>query len=94
VNIYELAFRIIQHSVALLLPFLQSAFSTVGLSAGGWLRCVAVAVASSALWLREESKIVTRLGTKQITAAQRQRAVKESLTLIAAGRKVSKEYTS
>jgi Ca2+-transporting ATPase len=40
------------------LPFLQHAFSTVRLSAGDWLRCVAVA--SSVLWLRELSKIVTR----------------------------------
>jgi P-type Ca2+ transporter type 2C len=40
------------------LPFLQQAFSTVSLSAGDWLRCVAVA--SSVLWLRELSKIVIR----------------------------------
>jgi P-type Ca2+ transporter type 2C len=40
------------------LPFLQQAFSTVGLSVGDWLRCAAVA--SSVLWLRELSKVVTR----------------------------------
>lgn len=40
------------------IPFLQQAFSTVSLSVGDWLRCVAVA--SSVLWLRELSKIVTR----------------------------------
>jgi Ca2+-transporting ATPase len=39
-------------------PFLQQAFSTVSLSFGDWLRCAAVA--SSVLWLRELSKIVTR----------------------------------
>lgn len=40
------------------LPFLQEAFSTVSLSAGDWLLCVAVA--SSVLWLRELSKVATR----------------------------------
>jgi Ca2+-transporting ATPase len=40
------------------LPFLQQAFSTVSLSVGDWLRCAAVA--SSVLWLRELSKVVTR----------------------------------
>jgi P-type Ca2+ transporter type 2C len=39
-------------------PFLQQAFSTVSLSAGDWLRCAGVA--SSVLWLRELSKLVTR----------------------------------
>jgi Ca2+-transporting ATPase len=39
-------------------PFLQQAFSTVSLSAGDWLCCTAVA--SSVLWLRELSKVVTR----------------------------------
>jgi Ca2+-transporting ATPase len=40
-------------------PFLQQAFSTASLSFGDWLRCAAVA--SSVLWLRELSKMVTRL---------------------------------
>jgi Ca2+-transporting ATPase len=40
------------------IPFLQQAFSTVSLSLGDWLRCAAVA--SSVLWLRELSKVVTR----------------------------------
>jgi P-type Ca2+ transporter type 2C len=39
-------------------PFLQKAFGAVELSSGDWLR--AAAVASSVLWLRELSKIVTR----------------------------------
>ena len=40
------------------IPVLQQAFSTVSLSLGDWLRCAAVA--SSVLWLRELSKVVTR----------------------------------
>jgi len=40
-------------------PFLQQAFSTASLSFGDWLLCAAVA--SSVLWLRELSKMVTRL---------------------------------
>ena len=40
-------------------PFLQKAFSCVSLSLSDWLRCAAVA--SSVLWLRELSKIVTRV---------------------------------
>jgi Ca2+-transporting ATPase len=39
-------------------PFLQQAFSTVPLSLADWMRCVAAA--SSVLWLRELSKMVTR----------------------------------
>jgi Ca2+-transporting ATPase len=40
------------------IPFLQQAFSTVSLSLGDWLRCATVA--SSVLWLRELSKVVSR----------------------------------
>ncbi len=40
-------------------PFLQQAFSTVGLSAGDWLLCAAAA--SSVLWLRELSKRLLRI---------------------------------
>jgi Ca2+-transporting ATPase len=39
-------------------PFLQQTFSTVSLSARDWLSCAAVA--SSVLWLRELSKVMTR----------------------------------
>ena len=39
-------------------PFPQEAFSTSGLDAGDWLLCAAAA--SSVLWLRELSKIITR----------------------------------
>ena len=41
------------------MPVLQQAFGTVGLSAGDWLRCIAIA--SSVLWLREIDKLFTRL---------------------------------
>jgi P-type Ca2+ transporter type 2C len=46
------------HAAVIYLPFLQEAFSTVRLGAGDWLRCVLAA--SSVLWLRELSKLVTR----------------------------------
>jgi P-type Ca2+ transporter type 2C len=41
-------------------PFLQSAFSTVRLSAGDWVCCAAVG--SSVLWLRELTKMARRFG--------------------------------
>jgi Ca2+-transporting ATPase len=41
------------------MPVLQQAFGTVGLSAGDWLRCIAIA--SSVLWLREIGKLFARL---------------------------------
>jgi len=42
----------------LYIPFLQQAFSTEPLSAGDWLFCATVA--SSVLWLRELSKVISR----------------------------------
>lgn len=45
--------------VVIYLPFLQQAFPTVSLSWRDWLFCAAVA--SSVLWLRELSKLVTRV---------------------------------
>jgi Ca2+-transporting ATPase len=39
-------------------PFLQRAFGTVGLSGGDWL--FSAAIASSVLWFREISKLVSR----------------------------------
>jgi Ca2+-transporting ATPase len=39
-------------------PFLQQAFSTVGLGLSDWLTCAAAA--SSVLWLRELNKLLTR----------------------------------
>ena len=51
------------HVAVVYVPFLQSAFSTMSLSFSDWLRCVAVA--SSVLWLRESSKIITRATAKE-----------------------------
>ena len=45
------------HVVVVYVPFLQRAFQTQSLSLGDWLVCAAVA--SSVLWLREISKLVT-----------------------------------
>ena len=45
-------------AVVVYVPFLQRAFSTIGLTLGDWLRCAAVA--SSVLWLREISKAIAR----------------------------------
>jgi Ca2+-transporting ATPase len=45
-------------------PFLQQAFSTVALDPGDWLVCAAVA--SSVLWLRELSKLITRAQMHQV----------------------------
>jgi len=45
-------------AAAIYVPFLQQAFSTVGLSVGDWLFCTAVA--SSVLWLSELGKAVAR----------------------------------
>jgi Ca2+-transporting ATPase len=47
------------HFVVLYLPPMQRAFGTVPLDAMDWLRCVAVA--STVLWLREGSKLLSRL---------------------------------
>lgn len=46
-------------------PFLQHAFSTVPLTAGDWLQCVAVA--SSVLWLRELTKLARRWQVRRET---------------------------
>jgi Ca2+-transporting ATPase len=50
------------------IPFLQQAFSTVGLSTGDWLRCAAVG--SSVLWLRELSKVAARARRRRATTAR------------------------
>jgi Ca2+-transporting ATPase len=47
------------HVAVLYVPVLQEAFSTTGLSLSDWLICAAVA--SSVLWVRELSKLVTRM---------------------------------
>lgn len=43
-------------------PYQQRAFSTVSLSLIDWVCCVAVA--SSVLWLRELSKIISRMSRR------------------------------
>ena len=45
-----IALAVVLQAAVIYIPFLQQAFSTVNLSLGDWLRCVAVA--SSVLWLR------------------------------------------
>ena len=49
-------------------PFLQKAFSTVSLTLNDWLLCTVVA--SSVLWLRELSKIITRTKDKRRRSAR------------------------
>jgi P-type Ca2+ transporter type 2C len=46
------------HVAVIYVPVLQNAFSTTNLTLDDWLRCAAVA--SSVLWLRELSKLLTR----------------------------------
>ncbi len=53
-------------------PVLQQAFSTVSLSFNDWLHCASVA--SSVLWLRELSKVLTRVTSRMTTHTSRQLA--------------------
>ncbi len=55
----SVALSLILHAFVIYVPFLQSAFDTVPLSASDWLTCILVA--SSVLWLRELSKVVQNL---------------------------------
>jgi Ca2+-transporting ATPase len=57
-----IALSLILHVAVVYIPLLQEAFSTTNLSLSDWLCCAAVA--SSVLWLRELSKIVTRATEK------------------------------
>ena len=50
---------IVLQIIVIYAPFMQRAFSTVPLSLADWLLCGGVA--SSVLWLREFSKLVSRL---------------------------------
>jgi len=54
----SVAFSLLLQLAVVYVPFLQHAFSTTALSARDWLVCAAVA--SSVLWLRELSKLITR----------------------------------
>ena len=51
------ALSVVLQLAVLSIPFLQRAFSTESLSASDWLRCTLVA--SSVLWLRELTKLIT-----------------------------------
>jgi Ca2+-transporting ATPase len=53
-----IALSLVLHAAVIYVPFLQEAFSTIGLGASDWLLCAAIA--SSVLWLRELSKFITR----------------------------------
>ena len=57
---------LVLHVAVIYVPFLQQAFSTVQLSAGDWLFCVTVA--SSVLWVRELSKLITRTRGRRATS--------------------------
>jgi Ca2+-transporting ATPase len=58
-----IALALLLQAAVIYIPFLQQAFSTVRLSASDWLRCAAVA--SSVLWLREVSKLITRASANE-----------------------------
>ena len=51
-------FSLMLHAAVVYVPFLQQAFSTVSLSATDWLICATIA--TSVLWVRELSKLVSR----------------------------------
>ncbi len=53
------ALSLLLHVAVIYTPFLQQAFSTTALSLNDWMICAAVA--SSVVWLRELSKVVTRM---------------------------------
>ena len=57
---------LVLQAAVIYVPVLQQAFSTVELSAGDWLFCATVA--SSVLWLRELSKVITRTRSRRITS--------------------------
>ncbi|HSC16501.1 MAG TPA: cation-translocating P-type ATPase, partial [Gammaproteobacteria bacterium] len=62
---------LVLHVAAVYVPFLQLAFSTVGLSTGDWLQCAAVG--SSVLWLSELKKVFARVRSSRPTASPRVR---------------------
>ncbi|MEO8563866.1 MAG: cation-translocating P-type ATPase [bacterium] len=59
---------VVLHVAVIYVPALQNAFSTVSLSVSDW--AFSVAVASSVLWLRELSKLVTRAIDRRRSAAR------------------------
>lgn len=60
------ALSLFLQAAVIYIPFLQTAFSTTSLSFADWLRCAGMA--SSVLWLRELTKIMTR--ARRSTARQ------------------------
>ena len=61
---HAVGLSLVLHALVIYVPFLQNAFSTVSLSVNDWLRCVGVA--SSVLWLRELSKLITRVADRRL----------------------------
>jgi Ca2+-transporting ATPase len=62
-----LALSVALHVLVVYVPFLQRAFGTVGLQLLDWVVCAAIA--SSVLWLRELSKLLTRSRSASQTVA-------------------------
>jgi Ca2+-transporting ATPase len=62
------------HAAVIYAPFLQQAFATTDLTLSDWLICVIVA--SSVLWLRELSKLRTRVAGRNPNAGVRRRDLK------------------
>jgi Ca2+-transporting ATPase len=59
-----LLLSVLLQAAVIYIPFLQQAFSTTSLSAGDWLLCAGAA--SSVLWLRELSKVMTRARSRRV----------------------------
>jgi Ca2+-transporting ATPase len=66
------AVSLLLQMLVIYVPFLQSAFSTVSLSARDWLVCAAVA--SSVLWLRELAKLAAKASRRVEGQAARTRS--------------------
>ena len=64
-----IALALVLQAVVIYVPFLQKAFSTVALGGRDWLMCAAVA--SSVLWLRELTKLVSRPFNRQEVSTPR-----------------------
>jgi P-type Ca2+ transporter type 2C len=66
-----LGLSLLLHAAVIYVPFLQQAFSTVQLGLLDWVSCLAVA--SSVLWVRELSKIGSRIGDSNAPASLKMR---------------------
>lgn len=58
-----ISLSLVMQAAVVYVPVLQSAFSTVSLSFGDWVFCLGVA--STALWLREVSKVISRKSSRR-----------------------------